>query len=159
MSILSDHSFVHPPIDEVDRRILRLLAEDARRSYADIGAQVGLSAPSVHARVRRLEERGVILGYTTRTDPAALGFGIAAVVAVKQASGYHWDELERAFLDMPAVEACHSVTGTPTYLLHVRVSSPSALEDLLRAINSLQGVASTETMLILSTPFHRQRIE
>jgi Lrp/AsnC family leucine-responsive transcriptional regulator len=146
-------------LDEYDRGILRLLTEDARRSYSDIGALVGLSAPSVHARVRRLEERGILRGYTTRLDPAALGFGIAALVAIRQASGFHWDELERVFGEMPEVEACHSVTGAHTYFLQVRVSDPPALEALLRAIASVPGVASTETMLILSTRLARQRIE
>lgn len=155
---MTDQRF-SPALDEIDREILRLLVEDARRSYADIGGQVGLSAPSVHSRVRKLEERGVIRGYSARIDPALLGFAIGAFVSVKQTAGYHWEELERAFAALPAVEACYSVTGTDTYLLRVRVSGPAALEELLRAIGSLEAVASTETILILSTSFDRQRTE
>jgi Lrp/AsnC family leucine-responsive transcriptional regulator len=145
-------------VDELDRAIVRLLVEDSRRTFAQIGSLVGLSAPSVHARVRRLEERGVIAGYTAVVDPAALGYPLSAFVAVRQAPGYHWEELEHAFAEMAAVEACHSVTGADTYVLRVRVVDPPALEDLLRAINSLAGVAGTQTVLILSTPFERRRV-
>jgi Lrp/AsnC family leucine-responsive transcriptional regulator len=150
---------VQQVVDDLDRAILRLLAEDARRSYADIGAKVGLSAPSVHSRVRKLEERGIVKGYTAVIDPAVLGFGMSALVAVKQAAGFHWDEIEQTFGDMPEAEECHSVAAASTYLVRVRVSSPAALEDLLRTIASIPAVASTETMLILSTPISRQRIE
>lgn len=147
------------PLDPLDRRILATLQANARASYVEIARAVGLSAPSVHARVRRLEQRGVIRGYVPRLDPAALGFGITAIVAITQASGYHWEDLERAFEALPAVEECHSVTGEDSYLLKVRVSDTTALEALLRKINSIEGVARTRTMVVLSTPFERRRIE
>lgn len=153
-----DSTSVQQDIDELDRKILGLLLEDARRPYADIGAQVGLSAPSVHGRVRRLEGKGVIRGYSAQLNREAIGFGIAAIVAIKPSSGYHWEELEQAFVAMQEVETCYSVSGASTYLLLVRVGNPAALESLLRSIASLAGVAGTETMLILSTTFERQRV-
>ncbi|HZU15311.1 MAG TPA: Lrp/AsnC family transcriptional regulator [Candidatus Dormibacteraeota bacterium] len=145
-------------LDDVDRRLLALLAEDARRSYAELAERVGLSPPSVHARVRKLERRGVIRRYTIETDPEQLGHRVAALIAVQQQPGYHWERLEAAFREMPAVEAAYSVTGEDTYVLLVRVASPADLEDLLRNINSLEGVARTRTSLILSTTFERRRI-
>ena len=145
-------------LDDVDRRLLQLLAQDARRSYADLGQDVGLTPPSVHARVKKLERRGVIRQYTVVTDPEPLGYGIGALVAVQQQPGFHWERLEAAFREMPEVEACYSVTGENTYMLMVRVANASALEDLLRGINCLEGVANTRTMLILSTTFERTRI-
>ncbi|HEX9017432.1 MAG TPA: Lrp/AsnC family transcriptional regulator [Chloroflexota bacterium] len=156
---MTDYSFIRQDLDDIDRRILRLLIEDARRPYADIGNQVGLRPSSVHARVRSLEKRGVIRGYAARTDPAALGFGLAALVSIRQSSGRYWEDLARAFVDMPEVEACYSVTGTASHMLRVRVSDPLALEGLLRKISSLDAVASTETMLILTATFDRQRVE
>ncbi len=147
-----------PTVDEVDRRILTLLLEDARRSYADLGKRVGLTAPSVHARVKKLEDRGVIRGYSALLDPAKLGFGITAIVALRQAPGPYWEKLERAFAEMPEIEACHSVTGDDSYLLQVRVTDPRALEDLLRVINCLEGVGGTRTVLVLNTPFERRRV-
>jgi Lrp/AsnC family transcriptional regulator, leucine-responsive regulatory protein len=145
-------------LDPIDRQLLELLAEDARRSYADLGQSVGLSPPSVFARVKKLEERGVIRGYTVVTDPLALGHQIAAWVAVKQLPGFHWEHLEAAFRGFSQVEACYSVTGDETYILLVRVADPRSLEDLLREINCLDGVAGTRTSLILSTTFERRRI-
>jgi Lrp/AsnC family leucine-responsive transcriptional regulator len=138
--------------------LLALLGEDARRSYADLAQSVGLSPPSVYARVKKLEERGVIRGYTIVTDPARLGHALGAWVAVRQLPGYQWEHLETAFRAMPQVEACYSVTGDETYILLVRVADPRSLEDLLRAINSVEGVSSTRTLLILSTTFERRRI-
>lgn len=146
-------------LDAVDRRILAALQANARASFAEIGQAVGLSAPSVHARVRKLERRGVIRGYTAVVDPAALGFGITAFVAITQASGYHWEDIERAVEALPAVEECHSVTGDDSYLLKVRVADTAALEALLRQINATDGVARTRTLVVLSTPFERRRIE
>ena len=148
----------HADIDDVDQDILEALHGNARASYAELGERVGLSAPSVHARVKKLERLGVIRGYRATADPASLGFGLGAFVAVQQTSGYHWEELERAFAAMPEVEECHSVTGDDSYLLKVRVGDPSELEALLRRINMVEGVARTRTVLILSTTFDRSRI-
>ena len=146
-------------LDAIDRRLLALLAEDGRRSYADLGQAVGLSAPSVYARVKKLEDRGVIRRYTIATSPEQLGYGIAALVAVRQLPGFHWERLEAAFTDLPAVEACYSVTGDDSYVLLVRVADARSLEDLLREIGCVEGVSSTRTMLILSTTFERKRID
>jgi Lrp/AsnC family leucine-responsive transcriptional regulator len=146
-------------MDNVDRRLLALLADDGRRSFADLAQAVGLSAPSVYARVKKLEERGVIRQYTIVTAPEQLGYGLAAWVAVRQQPGFHWERLETAFRDMPAVEACYSVTGDDSYVLLVRVTDARSLEDLLREIGCVEGVASTRTMLILSTTFERKRID
>src|SRR5436190_5968546 len=146
-------------LDATDRRLLALLAEDGRRSYADLAQAVGLSAPSVYARVKKLEDRGVIKQYTIATSPEQLGYGIAALVAVRQQPGFHWERLEAAFRDLPAVEACYSVTGDDSYVLHVRVTDARSLEDLLRELACVEGVAGTRTMLILSTTFERKRID
>ncbi len=148
-----------PALDAIDRRLLALLSEDGRRSYADLAQAVGLSAPSVYARVKKLEDRGVLKQYTIATSPEHLGYGIAALVAVRQLPGFHWERLEAAFHDLPAVEACYSVTGDDSYVLLVRVADARSLEDLLREIGCVEGVSSTRTMLILSTTFERKRID
>lgn len=145
-------------LDAIDRQLLALLANDARSSYADLAQAVGLTAPSVYARVKKLEERGVIRSYTIATDPELLGHHLGAWVAVRQLPGFHWERLEAAFSSLPQVEACYSVTGDETYILLVRVADPKSLEDLLREINSVEGVSSTRTLLILSTTFERRRL-
>ena len=80
-------------------------------------------------------------------------------MAVRQQPGFHWERLEAAFRALPAVEACYSVTGDDSYVLLVRVTDARSLEDLLREIGCVEGVASTRTMLILSTTFERRRID
>lgn len=145
-------------IDQIDRQLIRLLSIDARTSYADLGSEVGLTAPSVYARVEKLRQSGVIRSYTVDTDPARLGYGLAALISVTQQPGFHWEKLEAAFAAMEPVEACYSVTGEHSYILLVRVTDAPALEDLLRQINGLEGAAGTRTVLILSTTFERRRL-
>ena len=145
-------------LDAIDRALLRLLAADGRRPFNELAEAVGLSAPAVHARVRKLERRRVLRRYTIETDAALLGYGVAALVSVSQQPGYHWERLEAAFREMVEVEAAYSVTGEETYVLRVRVGTPAELEDLLRRINTVEGVAGTRTMVVLSTTFERQRI-
>ena len=146
-------------LDAIDRRLLALLSEDGHRSYAELAQVIGLSAPSVYARVKKLEDRGVIKQYTIATSPEQLGYGIAALVAVRQLPGFHWERLEAAFHALAAVEACYSVTGDESYVLLVRVADARSLEDLLREIGCVEGVSSTRTMLILSTTFERKRTD
>ena len=97
--------------------------------------------------------------HTIATSPEQLGYGIAALVAVRQLPGFHWERLEAAFHALTAVEACYSVTGDDSYVLLVRVADARSLEDLLREIGCVEGVSSTRTMLILSTTFERKRID
>jgi Lrp/AsnC family transcriptional regulator, leucine-responsive regulatory protein len=145
-------------LDTVDRQLLALLSEDGRRSYAELAQAVGLSPPSVYARVKKLEERRVIQRYTILIDPGQLGFGLAAWVGVRQQPGFHWERLEASFRELSGVEACYSVTGDESYVLLVRVSDARSLEDLLREINTVEGVAGTRTLVILSTTFEHRRV-
>ena len=147
-----------PDLDDTDRRLLEELYRDARASYAELGKAVRLSAPSVHARVKKLEQLGVIAGYRAVIDQDMLGLGLCAFVAVAQATGYHWEDIERSFTDLPEVEECYSVTGDDSYLLKARVASTAELEGLLRRINMTEGVARTRTVLVLSTTFDRRRL-
>ena len=145
-------------LDETDRRLLEELYHDARASYAELGKAVRLSAPSVHARVKKLEQQGVIAGYRAVVDQELLGLGLCAFVAVAQAAGYHWEDIERSFAALSEVEECYSVTGDDSYLLKARVTSTAELEGLLRRINMTEGVARTRTVLVLSTTFDRRRL-
>ncbi len=104
-----------------------------------------------------MEKRGIIKGYVPVVDAATLGYGLTAFVSVTQTSGYHWEDLERAFQGIDAVEQCWSVTGDDSYLLKLRVADTSALEEALRQIARIPGVARTRTSVVLSTPFERTR--
>lgn len=141
--------------DDLDRRIVELLAANGRLSYTDLGKATGLSTSAAHQRVRRLEERGAIRGYAAVVDPAALGLPLTAFVAVKPFDPAAPDDTPERVAKFPAVEACYSVTGDENYILLVRVASPADLETLLADLRSTANV-STRTTVVMSTPFERR---
>ena len=139
-------------MERIDRRIIGLLTQDGRMSYTELGRATGLSTSAVHQRVRRLEARGLIRGYTAVVDADAVGLPLTAFVAVKPIDPSQPDDAPDRLRDIPEIEACHSVAGEESYLLKVRVSTPRDLEDLLSRIRTSAGV-STRTTVVLSTPY------
>jgi Lrp/AsnC family leucine-responsive transcriptional regulator len=134
-------------MDVLDRKIVSLLEADARISFAALAEQVNLSKTPCWKRVKALEDAGIIRGYTTRLDPARLGFGIEAFV---QASVEF--ELSEAFEDAvrrhPLVLRCHATTGEADYLLHIVAVDMSDLDRVLRKeISRLPGVRRTVTSM------------
>ena len=139
-------------LDDVDGQLLRLLVQDGRRSYADLARDTGLSTSAVHQRVRRLEQRGAVLGYTARLDPRVVGLPLTAFISVTPIDPAAPDDAPERLQHLPAVEACHSVAGTESWILKVRVADPAALEALLSDIRTAAGV-QTRTTVVLSTPW------
>ena len=139
-------------LDDLDHRLLRLLLQDGRRSYTDLARDTGLSTSAVHQRVRRLEQRGVITGYGARVDPVAAGMPLTAFVSVTPIDPAAPDDAPDRLTHLTAVEACHSVAGTESWILKVRVRGPAELETLLSEIRSAAGV-QTRTTVGLSTPW------
>jgi len=139
-------------LDDLDRALLRLLVADGRRSYTDLARDTGLSTSAVHQRVRRLEQRGVILGYTARVDPTIVGLPLTAFVSITPIDPAAPDDAPERLAHLSAVEACHSVAGTESWILKLRVASPGELETLLSEIRSAAGV-QTRTTVVLSTPW------
>jgi Lrp/AsnC family leucine-responsive transcriptional regulator len=137
---------------DVDRALLAALARDGRASYTELAEGVGLSVSAVHQRVRRLEQRGLITGYRACIDAAGVGLGLTAFVAITPIDVDRAEEAPGKLAGLAAIEACHSVAGSESYLLKVRVASTQALEELLRDIRSLANV-STRTTVVLSTVF------
>lgn len=146
-------------LDPIDRAILDALQEDARLSRAAIAERVGLSAPAVHERIRKLERSGVVRGYTALLDPERAACDLLAFVEVfvdhpRFEAGF-LAEVER----MPQVQECHRVTGAATCLLKVRVPNRQALQTLiLDRINAVAGVRQTETVVALSTTKESPRL-
>ncbi len=101
-----------------DARILDVLQRDGRRPYAELGADVGMSGPSAHERVKKLEGRGVITGYAAIVDPRAIGYDILAFSWITQAPGTVANDLSEAFAAIPEIEECHHVTGEADYLIN-----------------------------------------
>jgi Lrp/AsnC family leucine-responsive transcriptional regulator len=139
-------------LDDVDRHVLRLLAEDGRRSYTDLAKDTGLSTSAVHQRVRRLEQRGAITGYAAQIDPLAAGLPLTAFVSVTPTDPAAPDDAPDRLAHLSAIEACHSVAGDESYILKVRVSDPASLEALLQEIRAAAQVR-TRTTVVLSTPW------
>jgi len=144
-------------LDDRDLAILRALQADARSTYADIGKRVGLAASSVHERVRKLEQTGVITAYRADVSPEALGLSVTALVSVTPLDARQPDDLPERIQEFPEVEDCHSVAGAENYILKVRTGTTGDLEDLLRRIREKAAV-QTRTTVVLSTPFEGRPI-
>jgi Lrp/AsnC family leucine-responsive transcriptional regulator len=139
-------------MEALDRLIVQVLCEDGRMSYTDLAERVGLSVSAVHQRVRRLEQRGVIRGYTARVDTEALELPLTAFISIKPIDPAAPDDVPDRLAALTAIEACHSVAGDENYILKVRVSTPTDLEALLQEIRAAANV-STRTTVVLSTPY------
>lgn len=142
-------------LEPLDARIVRLLAEDGRLSFAELGRRTGLSTSAAQQRVRRLEERGVLVGYAARVDMARLGLDIAAFVSIRPMDPSQPDDSPERLSFLDEIVSCYSVAGDESYILHVRVATPLALENLLARIRAAANV-STRTTMVLSTPYENR---
>ncbi|WP_433189022.1 Lrp/AsnC family transcriptional regulator [Actinoallomurus sp. CA-150999] len=139
-------------MEDIDRQIVALLAEDGRMSFTDLARETGLSVSAVHQRVRRLQKRGVIRGYSAVLDHEAVGLPLTAFISIKPIDPAAPDDAPEKLGHLQEIEACHSVAGEESYILKVRVASPFALEELLQQIRAAANV-STRTTVVLSTPY------
>jgi DNA-binding Lrp family transcriptional regulator len=142
-------------IDEIDQQIVALLRENARRSFQDIGSRVSLSAPAVKRRVDRLEETGVIQGYSAVLDHVALGWTTHAVVSLFCEGHMTGDEILAAAGRHPEVAAAHTVAGEASAILHVHTRDTEHLEEALERLRDAPGIRRTQTQVVLSTLFER----
>ena len=148
-------------LDATDRRILRLLQEDARRSFRSIGEAVDLGAPSVHARVQRLEREGYIRGYHADIDPEKVGRAMTAFVSIGLEGGRKGDTprtervAEQLRKDADVLEV-HAITGEDDLLVKIRTTDIRGLERLLlRSLEPLEGVRRTTTNIVVRSLFER----
>lgn len=144
-------------MDDIDRSIVAALVADARTSYAELARLVGLSAPSVHDRVRRLERAGVIRGYAADVAPGAVGLAVTALVGILQREGAEQDDVAEALAGIPEVEDCWFVAGEESFVVKVRAADVDALEHTLGVLRRTPGVARTRTTVVLSTRFEGRR--
>jgi Lrp/AsnC family leucine-responsive transcriptional regulator len=143
-------------IDETDARILELIQRDGRASYAEVGQAVGMSGPSAHERVKKLEGRGVIRGYAAVVEPTLLGYGVLAYIFIKQVPGTISADMTGDFVTIEEIEECHHLAGEADYLLKVRASDTRHLERVLHAVQQVPHVFTTETQVVFSTAFERR---
>lgn len=151
-----------PLTDRVDRAILGLLRRDGRMPVAAIAKEVSLSGPAVHERIRKLEERGVIAGYSAILDPVSLDRSHVAFVLVTLMEGGEFaadEPIVARICDEDDVLEFHRVAGEDCYLVKVRTATNKDLERLLRRIRMIPGVKRTRTTIVLSTELERPSIE
>ncbi len=142
-------------MEDTDRQIIALLSTDGRMSLADIARETGLSTSTLHQRVRRLEQRGLITGYRAELDYRAIGLPLTAFVSLTPIDPAAPDDVPDQLLGIAEVESCWSVAGSQAYVLKVRVAEPGDLEVLLGRIRAAANV-STRTTIVLSTAFENR---
>lgn len=138
---------VEKMLDRIGRKILAALQENARIPLSRIGEKVGLSAPAVAERVKKLEEAGVITGYHARIDTAAMGRSVAAFIHLTT-DARHYPAVKSLAAGMPQIIACHHISGDASFILHVRVDDVSTLE---KVVARLSPLGQTRTAIVLST--------
>ena len=140
----------HEPmhLDEIDRILARELVTDGRATLAQLAATAGLSVSAVQSRVRRLEARGVVTGYSARINPEAVGHMLSAFVAITPLDPSQPDDAPARLEHIEAIESCHSVAGEESYVLLVRVEHARALEDLLQRIRTAANVRTRSTIIL-----------
>jgi Lrp/AsnC family leucine-responsive transcriptional regulator len=144
-------------VEELDQQILRLLAEDGRMSYTDLGKATGLSTSAVHQRVKRLEQRGLIKGYGATIDYEQVGKPLTAFISIRPMDPAQPDDAPERLRSIKEIESCWSVAGEESYILKVRVSTPTDIEDLLARVRAAANV-STRTTIVLSTPYENRPV-
>ena len=139
-------------LDRIDARILEMLIEDARVSIAELARSVGLSAPSVSERVKRLEEAGVIEGYSVKINPKALGLPLAAWLRIRPIPG-QLQKVAKILRGLPEVVECDRITGEDCFIARAHVRSVGHLEEV---IDKVIPYAMTNPSIIQSSPVGRR---
>jgi DNA-binding Lrp family transcriptional regulator len=142
-------------LDELDRRIVAALVEDARATYAEVGAQVGLSAPAVKRRVDRLRSSGAITGFSARVDPTALGWTTEAYVELYCRGRTSPADIAVAVSKHPEITDACTVTGEADALLHIRAADVRHFERVMERIGAEPFVVRTRSVIVLSRLVNR----
>ncbi|WP_031467453.1 Lrp/AsnC family transcriptional regulator [Sciscionella sediminilitoris] len=140
-------------MDAIDRKLIAILREDGRATYAELGRAVGLSASSAHERVAKLENSGVIVGYHAVVDPRAIGLGVTALVGIQPTDNADDEEVADELERLAEVESCYRVAGEEAFIVKVRVGTVDELELSLGRLRRIGGVGRTRTTVVLSTRF------
>jgi Lrp/AsnC family leucine-responsive transcriptional regulator len=150
---------VERTIDDIDLQILEILQENAREQQVDIARAVGLAPSAVLERMRKLEARNIVRGYTAQVDPRVLDLGMLAFVAVRSEEGPGEDHVAQSLASLTDVLEVHHVAGEDCYLVKVRARDAEHLGALLRGrIGRIPGVKSTRTTIVLETVKETSRL-
>jgi Lrp/AsnC family leucine-responsive transcriptional regulator len=154
----SDESTPTAPVDDpIDAAIVREVSRNARATLAELSTAAGLSISAVQTRLRRLESRGVIMGYRAVIDAESVGKPLSAFIEITPLDPAQPDNAPEMLEHLAEIEACHSIAGDASYILFVRVSSPRHLESLIRDIR-LAASVNTRTTVVLQTFYENRPI-
>jgi len=138
-------------LDQVDRDILHILQFDGRSSASHIADEIGMSIPAVTDRIKKLQESGIIMGFTTILNHRKVGLDVSAFITVISESSSHYSDVVRETNNTPEIIQCFTTTGNGSHVLLALTENTHSLEKLLRTIQSWPGVMRTETQIILSS--------
>ena len=143
-------------VDLLDRKILRVISVDARRSFKEIAEQCGVSRAAIHQRVVRMFDRGTITGSGYQINPKYLGFGTCSYIGIRLEKGSMYNAVVQELMKIPEVVECHFTTGPYTMLIKLYSRDNEHLMDLLNnRIQEIKGVISTETLISLEQSISR----
>ncbi len=142
-------------LDDTGWQILRILQENARLSFAEVGRRVGLSLPAVSERVRRLEEAGIIRGYRAEVDPAKIGLPLTVFVRLIT-TPQQYPRVRALVAERAGILECHHVTGSDSFILKIVIGSMAELEELL---GELSFCGQTVTSIVLSSMTTRSSLD
>ncbi len=139
-------------MDAIDLKILEILQQNGRATQLEIAQKVALSQPAVAERIRKLEERGIIKGYTAVIDASRVGKDITAFVSVGIEHPKYFDKFTETIRSLPEVLECHRVAGQESYILKIKTDNTKSLDRLLvETIRTIKGVTQTVTTIVLSS--------
>ena len=138
-------------LDQVDRDILNILQSEGRSSASYIADEIGMSIPAVTDRIKKLQDSGVILGFTTLVDHRKVGLDVSAFITVISESSSHYSDVVRQANKTPEIVQCFTTTGNGSHVLLAITENSTSLEKLLRIIQGWPGIMRTETQMILSS--------
>ncbi|WP_162224403.1 Lrp/AsnC family transcriptional regulator [Halorussus amylolyticus] len=145
-------------LDETDYAIIEALQEDARTPFSEIARRINMSSATVHDRVNRMEDAGVIEGYHAKVDPKMLDYDISAVVGLQVEQGQEQDTLDR-LRDIPGVQEVHLTTGSWDVMMKVYAEDADRLRKLMfENVAQMDGFARSQTMVILGTSYETQEL-
>lgn len=145
-------------MESLDRRIIQALSQDSSTSLSDLAQRLEVPSSTLHQRIKKLESRGVILGYKALIDQRSVGLTMTALVSLTPTDPAAPDDIVENIAGISEIESCWSVAGSESYIVKVAVSEPEELENLLARIRAAANV-STKTSVILSTAFEGRQAE
>jgi Lrp/AsnC family leucine-responsive transcriptional regulator len=146
-------------LDQIDREILSLMQQNARISNADIARELSMAPSAVLERVKKLEQKNIILQYTTRLNPSALQQNLLAYVFIKASDGIGCNNTSSALAAIPEVQEVHHVAGDDCYLVKIRTFDSASLMELMRnSVGKIPNILSTRTTIVLETVKEQQQL-